>query len=441
MSRFKYFAVILLCISVISFISGECSPDIQLSIFGIDDLALAAGASAIIGGIGSMIGSSNANSTQKEIAADNRQWQSEENQKNRDWQSEQNLLSQNWQEKMWNSQNAYNTPSAMMERNRAAGLNPFLLGSNTPASVGAAQSVGTPAKGSPSMVGSPSMPNIQSVNYGAPFSSLASTLLTAKGVDANAANQKAQSVKSIIEAATGAFKSMGYKGFKSVLQYAAPFLGSSSPEGSFVEREAYYKLQEMQLNNAQNDLALSLSTKFSEDQIRSGLEKANYEISEIVARLNTMRISNDVMLKKLANDTLVSVAEAFKLRKEGDKFQADAKTVNSIREYVVKAVRAQSQMSSMQSELMSSGLSGEKALIPMRQGAEWNNLDVHGNRNLIFLDYVTDQIGDVFQFTSGYHTGSYNYSGVNRSGSLPFVEAEWSQPNPFGGNTKYRSHR
>ena len=62
MSRFKYFAVILLCISVISFISGECSPDIQLSIFGIDDLALAAGASALIGGIGSMIGSSLANS-------------------------------------------------------------------------------------------------------------------------------------------------------------------------------------------------------------------------------------------------------------------------------------------------------------------------------------------------------------------------------------------
>lgn len=439
MNRFKYFAVILFCISIIAFISGECSPDIQLSLFGIDDMALAVGASSLIGGIGSMIGSSNANSTQKEIAADNRQWQSDENQKNRDWQSEQNLLSQNWQEKMWNAQNSYNTPSALMERNRAAGLNPFLLGSNTPASVGAAQSAGTPAKGSLSMVGSPSMPNIQPVNYGAPFSSLASTLLTAKGVDANAANQKAQSVKSIVEAATDAFKSMGYKGFNSVLRYAAPFLGSSSPEGSFVEREAYYKLQEMQLNNAQNQLALSLSTKFSEDQIRTGLEKANYEISEIVGRLNTMRISNDVALKKLANDTLVSVAEAFKLRKEGDKYQADAKTVNAIRDYVVKSVRANADIGVMSSRLMSDKLPFEEALIPGRYQKEGNQLDLTGSKEAIFLDYVTDQVGDVFHFGMGsYNTKS---SGVVRYGQLPFVEAQWDTPNPYGTTTHYRQRK
>lgn len=411
----------------------------QLSIFGIDDLAFATGVSGILGGIGSIFGSASSNSAQKEIAAENRQWQSQENQFNRDWQANQNLLSQNWQEKMWNAQNAYNTPSAQMQRNREAGYNPFLLGSNTPASVGAAQSPGTPAKGSPSMVGSPSMPNIQPVNYGAPFSSLASTLLQAKGVDANAANQKAQSVKSIVEAATDAFKSMGYKGFNAVLQYAAPFLGNSSPEGSFVEREAYFKLQEMQLNNAQNELVLSLKGKYSEQEIQTNLERANYEISEIVGRLNTMRISNEVALKKLANDTLVSVAQALKLKKEGNKYQADANTINAIREYVVKSVRAQSDIDVMNARLLSDKVPFEEALIPGRYQKEGNQLDMTGSKEAIFLDYVTDQVGDVFH----YGMGSYNTksTGVVRYGQLPFMEAQWDAPNPFGTTTHYRQRK
>lgn len=404
----------------------------QLSILGIDDLAFATGVSGILGGIGSIFGSSSANDTQKDIAAENRQWQTEENQINRDWQANQNLLSQQWQEKMWNAQNQYNTPSAQMQRNLAAGYNPFYLGQSGADSL--AGSVGTPAKGSPSMVGSPSMPNIQPVNYGAPFSSLASTLLQAKGVDANAANQKAQSVKSIVEAATQAFKSMGYKGFNAVLQYAAPFLGDSSPDGSYVEREAFYYLQRMQLDNAEKDIAVSLKGKYSEQQIQTGLEKANYEISEIVSRLNTMRITNEVTLKKLANDTLVAFAQAFNLRKQGEKYVADAATINAIRPYVKSLMSSQSSMAANEAELSRLRQSGEKALIPMRQGSEFNTLDVKGNKNLIFLDYVTDQIGDVFHFGAGY----YNSSGTYNYGQLPFMQAEWDVPNPLGTTTHYK---
>lgn len=35
-----------------------------------------------------------------------------------------------WQEKMWNKQNEYNTPSAQMERFRAAGINPYMAMTN-----------------------------------------------------------------------------------------------------------------------------------------------------------------------------------------------------------------------------------------------------------------------------------------------------------------------
>lgn len=46
-----------------------------------------------------------------------------------------------WQEEMWNKQNAYNTPLAMKQRYREAGLNPGLMFSNGGAA-GVAQSVG-----------------------------------------------------------------------------------------------------------------------------------------------------------------------------------------------------------------------------------------------------------------------------------------------------------
>lgn len=391
--------------------------------------------SGLLSGIGSIFGSSSANATQERLAQENREWQSQENQLNREFTEAQNQASRDWQEKLWNAQNVYNTPSAMMKRYSDAGLNPFLVGMNS--GIGQAGASGTPSQSSPSMVGAPSMPHTTPVNYGAPLGDAVNLALQAKGVDANASNQKAQSVKSIIEAATDAFKSMGYKGFNAVLKYAAPFLGDSSPDGSFVEREATLHLIQMQQENAQRDIALSLSKKYSEQQIQQGLQESNYRISEIVGRLNTMRISNDVALKKLANDTLVAFAQAFKLRKEGEKYVADAQTINAIRPFVKSLIEEQSIQSSYKTGLINAGYAGEKALIPMRQGAEWNNLDVKGNRNLIFLDYLTDQIGDIYHvsYSSGNFTGSYQHNGT------PFIESEWEQPNPFGGKTHYRARK
>lgn len=42
----------------------------------------------------------------------------------RDWESNEALASRQWQENMWNKENAYNTPSAQMQRYSEAGINP-----------------------------------------------------------------------------------------------------------------------------------------------------------------------------------------------------------------------------------------------------------------------------------------------------------------------------
>lgn len=437
MSKFRYFFIFTLCLMLLSLVSGESSPDYQFAVF--PAIAAATIGAGVISGLGSIIGSSSANSTNKEIAAENREWQTEENALNRDWQSGENRLSEQWQEKMWNANNLYNSPSAQMARNLKAGYNPYLLGSNSPAS--SSLMAGTPAKGSPFMVGAPNMPNIQAVDYGAPFRGAMQGLLQAKGVDAESANQKSQALRNLIDSAREAYKVAGYRGYWNVIGNFAPFLLGTSPAEGYVEKFANEQYKGMLFDNAQKELTLSLGKKYSEQQIQTALEKTNYEVSEIVGRLNTMRIQNDATIKRLAFDALVAAAQAFKLRKEGDKFAADAKTVNAIRDYVVGIAQSNATLQGNAASLSSVGLSGEKALIPMRQGAEWNNLDVHGNKNLIFLDYVTDQIGDVFNVGLYHGTGSYTNSGKVQYGQMPFTEASWDAPNPFGGSTHYRQRK
>ena len=97
---------------------------------------IAAGASLAGNAIGASSQSST-NETSKEIAEMNNQFNAEQAQLNRDW-----------QERMWNKNNEYNSPNAMISR----GLNPF-IGSNigagvsrTTAGSGAqAQSAGLPS--------------------------------------------------------------------------------------------------------------------------------------------------------------------------------------------------------------------------------------------------------------------------------------------------------
>jgi hypothetical protein len=91
-----------------------------------------------LGAIGNTLATSDANDSNERQAQLNRSFQRQEAQKTRDW-----------QEKMWNKQNEYNSPEAMISR----GLNPFTQGaSGTGASVptGAqAGSVSTPSMQAP----------------------------------------------------------------------------------------------------------------------------------------------------------------------------------------------------------------------------------------------------------------------------------------------------
>lgn len=286
---------------------------------------------AAIGALGSLLGSAMSNDESSSQSYLARKWQSGENVLNRNWQSEENQKSRDWNERMWNLQNQYNTPSAMMKRYSDAGLNPFLVGGSSP-TVGAAGSAGSPSMGSPSMVGAPNVPNIRPLDFGSPFSAI----LQAKSVDANAAAANSQASKDMISALAQAYKELGSKGFNEFAKKVAPFLQSINPDDSYWSKHMKSTIYNTDMDSLNKDLQYELAKKYSPEQIQTGIQEANYRISEIVGRLNSMRVQNQALIDKTAAEIVRIGCDAFRLKKEGEKFVADTQTANALRQWLVK---------------------------------------------------------------------------------------------------------
>lgn len=95
----------------------------------------------------------------------NKKLQEQQNEYNRqmaEWQNRVNRQNAQWaydtefqnNVKLWNMENAYNTPSAQMQRLRSAGLNPYMLNGTPPSNT--ASAVGSPDMNTPDGVGYPS---------------------------------------------------------------------------------------------------------------------------------------------------------------------------------------------------------------------------------------------------------------------------------------------
>lgn len=144
-----------------------------------DPLTIGAAASALIGGIGSIIGGTSANRTNLKI-----------NREQIAYDREKMASQMAWEEKMWNAENAYNTPSKQRERLEAAGINPYFALTNM--SPGMAQSAGAAPSG-----GAPAMQPVQPVDYGA----LGRGIADVTAMYYNVRNQQALERKTNAEAA------------------------------------------------------------------------------------------------------------------------------------------------------------------------------------------------------------------------------------------------
>lgn len=293
--------------------------------FSPDPFSLAAAGLDFIGGLFS---SSSQADAQREANATNLQIAKE----NREWQSQENLLNRNWQEKMWNAENQYNTPSAMMQRYREAGLNPYLVQKDGSSAIGSAGSAGTP-----SMVSAPNAASVAPVNPYSALSRLGESIslgLQSRSVDANVASQNADALLKIAQSLPELGKSLGWDNARSV---ALKQLGLIGVHGSQYERMIDESITSIQRDNAYKAIQNAIAQKYGDRRAAdecANLEQSFTKMAAEIGKMASDREVNDATIKKLASDVVRNNADAFKAMAEG-------MTANALRSYLVQALQLQ----------------------------------------------------------------------------------------------------
>lgn len=246
-------------------------------------------------------------------------------------------------EHQFNREAAYNDPSHLRELYEKAGYNPALLAHN--GDIGQAAT-------------HPAMPGVPSISSFGPrqvfpmdLTNGVSAISQALAVGSQIKKNDAESFEKIVRSLPELGKSIGWNNVRNV---AKDLLGMTGVSGSQYER-----LMNSQIDAAESE-ARSKAVKATLDEV-FGVRDANQKwnlgeqaLSESFARVGKMASDvkvNEQMIKKLASDCIVNVANAWKLRKEGEKFVADSKTVNALRSFLVSQARAKANLLNLESYL------------------------------------------------------------------------------------------
>lgn len=316
--------------------------------------AVIAGGVSLLGSIGNWLSGTSNQRKQNEFnaaeAEKQRQWASQQNFLNnqfssaearagRNWQAQQNVLARQWQEDIYNR---YSSPAAMMRQYREAGLNPYLGMSGN---VGSGMSASAPMSGATS-VGSPSsMSGAAASAAGQPISMNLDPAGIVRSL-AESSNQSAQSVSEFVKSAIEVYKNLGKDAYDKFVEKFSPIFTKSNPVDSLMTRQIEAQIHNTEVQSAVADYGLQLTKKFGEKERWTAISEANQRISESVARLQVNKLLSDAQVRKIASDIIVNAAQSFKLRREGEKFTADAVTANALREYVVRIAKADAQLRS-----------------------------------------------------------------------------------------------
>lgn len=311
--------------------------------------SIVSAAGSIVSGLTGAAATTGANQMSKEIAGQNRVWQSHENQLNR-----------NWEEKMWNAQNLYNSPSAMMQRYKEAGLNPYLVQKDGSSAIGSASSSGTP-----SMVGAPSMPSISPANPWSGLGSLGSAVqlaLQSKGVSANVAQQHADSLLKVSQALPELGKSLGWDVARKVALNELNLQGQS---GSQYENLIDQQISSIKLQNQMQSIQNGIAQKYGER--KAGLECANLEqgFTKMAAEIGKMASDTKVneSTVKLNSAKIRELASEFvRNHKEALLMAAQTDTLNQLRQYVVSKAMHEASILGMEDTTKRSFFNGSSGI-------------------------------------------------------------------------------
>lgn len=409
----------------------------------LSSLALAA-APSLVNGISNLLGTTSTNSANARQNELNRQWQSQENELSRQFTREQdqasryftaqqNELSRDWQEKMWNLQNQYNTPSAMMQRYKDAGMNPFLsqmaqLGQGAGSAGTPASSATAPMSGSAPMSGAPS-----SIPMVAPRFDLS---LQDMGIASNIANQHANTQQQKWETYQYIREHVGRDAAKRFLDGNPDMFQSSDPDNDPWMKS--YKRAEMRENLA-NDRAsweLSLSKLYGVKQAEQAIYHVNKLCEDLDSQINKRKwdINQIRGLLKTYHEQIKTMKSQQSVNySQANLNRALSETQDGIREYVVKQMLLNTNILDLNyqdlatifesKESLRGWLTSKEAKEAFAKAARnhglWNADAVRSS----FLEFLDHASGVYFGSVSGSSSGSHSVGSVdgshtiNRSGS------------------------
>lgn len=347
----RYILPFLWAIAFLLSLFGSEVPYLQASATAA--IAIGAGATLLGGLVSDYINTksqADTNEANKQIARENREWQGGENQLQRDW-----------SERQWNLNNAYNTPSAIAERQRQAGFNPYLLGSQ----LGQGQS--TPATANVA-TSAPSAPQMQPARIGATSAALNNSMnnlvnysLQKEAADANAANQQSQSFSQDVQTAQELDKvypqyrnAKGQTMGQMFLEKRLPQTLGANTDNSLVSRSAAAAVQKQEAEAKIAEVQSALESEFGRKRAVQGLAYVDQQITESAARIGKMASDakvNDASVSKLKAEAKTEgqkfwteVAKQYNLKKQGDYYVATSSQINLLKNLVQERMSVENQM-------------------------------------------------------------------------------------------------
>lgn len=303
--------------------------------FGVPDKCegLSLGTAALVAGISatSSLGASAFNNYMSDLRSD------------RQFYRTQDLMNKEVEQRkeLFDYENAYNTPNEQMARYREAGLNPFLMAHQN--------DIGAAGGSMPAAGGAPNVPVAQTFPYSNEpiVSGISQMLATGSQIKRN----DAEAFAKIVDSLPILGESMGWSQARKVAKDMLGIVGISSSQH---ERKIDAIIEGMESDNRSKAVKASMDEAFGMKLAEQRWAAGEQAISESFARVGKMSSDakvNESTIKKLASDIVRNVSDSWKLQKEGDKYAADAKTINQLRNFVVSQARSSANLLGLKSYL------------------------------------------------------------------------------------------
>lgn len=379
--------------------------------------SLAASVLPFLTGLTSMFGSALNVQAQDEANAENQRI----NRQNQAFQSSENLLNRQWQEKMWNLQNQYNTPSAMKQRLKDAGWNPFL----TPDAVGSASNAAS--AGTPATVGAPSQIPMQPRNFGgfgAGVSDAVGKFIQMKSVDADVANQQSETNRNIVETGKEIYRVLGKDAAQKYLEVNLSSVNGSVEGSTFarqtVAQTAYDEARAFR-QELDNEIENSVGRQRASAVVLNLRKNTDYFQSQI-DRLSKLNQVSDKEIEEISSNILRNIAQAFNLQKQGEYYEVSSEQLSLINQSLSMDLKEQAARFNFGSAIR--GYMNDKANAG-RNFSLWQNQfeageitnEIESNRAVRYGERIIDNVSKGFKVNFGFNRSRSTFKGEmnNRS--------------------------